>query len=134
MPEIRLTSFTDSVQVRHGYCCITDGTQVRKTRKPCGLFIVLCFFISFSSIFIGFRPGINCVSMGFTTYQWRWRFPVQPIHPNVTIQCTNGLWNLLVRTIAYGGGLFHSLFLFPMFLLYNGFGSPGGLRLARGIM
>jgi hypothetical protein len=41
----------------------------RRTKKQFGDFIELCCFISFSSLLIGFWPGINDVGMGFTTYQ-----------------------------------------------------------------
>ena len=50
------------------------------------------------------------------------------------LSCTNRMWDLWVHTIAYVESLFHSLFPFPFFLFYTGFGSPDSLRLKRGIM
>ena len=39
----------------------------------------------------------------FTTYQWRWSFPVYRVSRNVTIERTDRLWDLWDRTIVYVG-------------------------------
>jgi len=49
------------------------------------------------------------------------------------LSCPDRLWDSWVCTIAYVGWLLHSFFPCLLFS-YNGFGSPGGLRLKRGIM
>jgi hypothetical protein len=92
------------------------------------------FFIAFSSLLIGFQPGMNAIGMGFMTYQWRGSFPVRRICRNVAnqlLQWTEGLmgsYNCIRRVIVLS-------FVSPIFfLLYTGFGSPEGHWLKRGIM
>jgi hypothetical protein len=51
------------------------------TRKQFGHFIVLWLFISFSSLFIGFRPSINSIGMGFYQLPMEVEFPHLPNPP-----------------------------------------------------
>jgi len=60
-----------------------------------------CFFTSFSSLLIGLWPAINGIGMGFTTYGWRWSFPVRRIRRKVAIEHIDRLGDLWARTIAY---------------------------------
>ena len=64
----------------------------------CTLFLHLLLF-SFDWI----SARYNGVGTGFTTYQWRWSFPVRRIRRKVAIERTDRLWDLWVRTIAYVG-------------------------------
>jgi len=54
-----------------------------------GLGMSLMFLIPFPSF--GSRPGTNGVGIGFTTYHWRWSFPVRRI-PRMTTE-----WSQIVR-------------------------------------
>jgi len=83
---------------------------------------------------IGSRPGINCVDMGFTTYQWSCSFPMCRMHSKVSIAQywldlgLMGLYDCVDRAIVL------SVLSHFFVLLHTGFGSPGGLRLKWGRM
>jgi len=134
MPEIWLMSLTESVRICHGNRGLESVLDVQRTQKQFGLFILLCFFISFSSRLIGCWPSINAVGMGFPTNPWRLRLPDRRIRQKVTIERTDWMWDIWVHTNGYVGWLIHSLFPFLSFRLYTVFGSPGGLGIERRIM
>jgi len=76
-----------------------------------------CFsLLFFSSLDHG--PVQMALARVFTTSQWRWSFPVRQIRRKVAIERTDRLWDLWVRTIAYVGWLFHSLFPVSSHLSY----------------
>jgi hypothetical protein len=82
-----------------------------------------CFlFLSSLLLFFGSRPGTNGVGTGF--YHLRSQSSGGGFSPwagsteRSPLSCADRLRDLWVRTIAYVGSLFHSLFLFPSFLLY----------------
>jgi len=61
-----------------GVNVLSLGVAVRRTQKQFGYFIVLCVFISFSSLLIAFRPGINGIGMGFHHLTLGLEFPHAP--------------------------------------------------------
>jgi len=72
--------------------------EIRRTQKQFGCFIVVCFFISFTSLLIGFRPRINGVGIGFSTDQWRWSFPVRMTRRKVAIEQN---WSVVRPVVSY---------------------------------
>jgi hypothetical protein len=87
--------------------------------------------------FFGSPPGTNGVGMAF--YHLRGQSSGGGFSlctgsaERSQLSCTVRLWDLWVSTIAYVELLFHCFFPFLQFS-YTGCGSPGGLRLKRGIM
>jgi len=81
-----------------------------------------CLFFSSLLLFFGSRPGTNGVGMGFHHLRSKSSgggcFPCAGSAERSPLSCSDRLWDLWVRTIAYIGWLFHSLFPFPSFLLY----------------
>jgi len=89
-----------------------------------------CFTFLFSSLSLCHTSLLLWVS---APYKWHrhgfyhlpisvngsWSFPVRQILRKVTLSGTDRLWDLWVRTIAYVGWLFHSLFPFSSPLWYR---------------
>jgi len=80
-----------------------------------------CFlFLSSLLFFFGSRPGTNGIGMGF--YHLRSQSSGGGVSQctrsaeRSPLSCSDRLWDLWVRTIAYVGWLFRSLFPFPSFL------------------
>ena len=93
------------------------GACVRKSRLRDGITVGYFLFLSSLHLFFWSRHSTNGVGMGF--YHLRshssgggvsmctWSAEWSPLFS------TDRLWDILVRTIAYVGWFFHSLFPFP---------------------
>ena len=85
---------------------------------------LLDVFLCLSSLLLFFesQPGTNSVGTGFYHLQSQSGgggfSPCAGSARRSPLSCTDRLWDIWVRTIAYVGWLFHSLFPFPSFLLY----------------
>ena len=98
-----------------------------------GFFLFLLFSsLLFSSLLFSsllFLLDLGPVQMAlarvFTTYHWRWSFPVCRIHRKVTLE--------QYRSVAEFMRLYESGSLLLSYFLY-GYGSPVGLQLERGMM
>jgi hypothetical protein len=104
------------------------------TRKQFGHFIVLWLFISFSSLFIGFRPSINSVGKVFYQLPMEVEFPCLPNPP----KGHHWMYRLVVEHMGVYDCVRWMIVSFwspfSSFLLYTGYGSAGDLHLERGIM
>jgi len=114
---------------------------VRRIWKQFRRFLLfLCFLLFSSLLFSSFLLWISA------RYKWRRHGFLPPANgggvspctgstERSPLSCTDRLWDLWVRTIAYVERLFDYSLSFP-FIPFSctGFGSPGGLRLKRGIM
>jgi len=137
---IRTTTNAEIYEVR---VWIVIGESVQKWR--CGGYgsssdVSFCPSVSFSSL----------LSLSFlwilAQYKWRRHGFVPPANrggvslctrstERLPLSCTDWLWDIRVRTIAYIERLFDYSLSFPFIpLSCTGFGSPGGLCLKRGIM
>jgi len=78
-----------------------------------------------------FLVSLFCISLLRISARYKWRrhgylppangggvSPCAGSAERSPLSCTDRLWDLRVRTIAYVGRLFHSLFPFPSFLLH----------------
>jgi hypothetical protein len=66
----------------------------------------------------------------FTTYHWRWSFPVRRIHRKVTLERYRSAAGFMR---PYEGVRVWIFTFFPSLIMY-GYGSPGGLQLERRMM
>ena len=129
-PTTRYTSYGNGWSEEYGF-----SSEVELWR----LGSLLDVFLFLSSLLLLFwsRPGINGIGTGFH-HLWSQSSgggfsPCAGSAERSPLSCTDWLWDLWVRTIAYIGWLCHSCFSILIFS-YTGFGSPEGLRLKRGIM
>lgn len=119
LPKNRLKSFTKSIPVGHGSGGIgfRDGC-IEITDPVLTAHLYSCMFIF--SLLIGFQPGINSVSICFTTYQWRYGFSVCWIHSMVVIEQYWFVVQPVSYTIRYVEWLYYFLFLIPSLTLILG--------------
>jgi len=97
----------------HGRWSMDSEVEIWRTGS-----LLDCFFslLTFSSLDLGTVQMAS--ARVFTTYHWRWSFRVRRIRRKVDMSCTNWLWDLWVRTIAYVERLF-GCFLSVSFLSYS---------------